>query len=176
MDEDVPVGPPPPRTRDLLLWFWRQLTSMRVALVLLFLLAVASVPGSVFPQRRTNPIEVDAYFEEHPDLAPWLDRLSMFDVFGSPWFGAIYVLLFVSLVGCVVPRSFAHARALRARPPAAPRHLTRLRDSPLVPDHARRPSRSSTPLPPRFAGGATESTARPRRSAASAATSARPAT
>ena len=128
MDEDVPVGPPPPRSRDLLLWAWRQLTSMRVALVLLFLLAVASVPGSVFPQRRTNPIAVAGYFEDHPDLAPWLDRLSMFDVFGSPWFGAIYVLLFVSLVGCVLPRSFAHARALRARPPLAPRHLTRMRD------------------------------------------------
>ena len=128
MDEDVPVGPPPPRKRDLMLWVWRQLTSMRVALVLLFLLAVASVPGSVFPQRRTNPLAVAAYLEDHPDLGPWLDRLAMFDVFGSPWFGAIYLLLFVSLVGCVVPRSFAHARALRARPPAAPRHLTRLRD------------------------------------------------
>ena len=128
MDEDVPVGPPPPRARDLLLWFWRQLTSMRVALVMLFLLAMASVPGSIFPQRRTNPISVAAYFDDHPDLAPWLDRLSMFDVFGSPWFGAIYVLLFVSLVGCVVPRSFAHARVLRTRPPPAPRHLTRMRE------------------------------------------------
>jgi len=128
MDEDVPIGPPPPRARDLMLWTWRQLTSMRVALVLLFLLAVASVPGSVFPQRRTNPVAVAGYVEAHPDLAPWLDRLSMFDVFGSPWFGAIYLLLFVSLVGCVVPRSFAHARALRARPPAAPQHLTRMRD------------------------------------------------
>ena len=128
MDEDVAVGPPPTRTRDLLLWAWRQLTSMRVALVLLFLLAMASVPGSVFPQRRTDPVAVAGYFSDHPDLAPWLDRLSMFDVFGSPWFGAIYLLLFVSLVGCVVPRSFAHARALRARPPATPRYLTRMRD------------------------------------------------
>ena len=31
-------------------WAWRQLTSMRTALVLLFLLALASVPGSVVPQ------------------------------------------------------------------------------------------------------------------------------
>jgi len=120
MDEDVPVGPPPPRRRDLLLWFWRQLTSMRVALVLLFLLAVASVPGSIFPQRRTNPIAVSAYFDDHPDLAPWLDRLSMFDVFGAPWFGAIYLLLFVSLVGCVVPRTRVHLAAMRARPPRPP--------------------------------------------------------
>ncbi len=128
MDEDVPIGPPPPRARDLLLWTWRQLTSMRVALVLLFLLAVASVPGSVFPQERTNPVAVADYRDRNPGLAPWLDRLSLFDVFGSAWFGAVYLLLFVSLIGCVVPRSFAHARALRARPPPAPAHLTRMRD------------------------------------------------
>ena len=50
----------------------------------------------------------------------------MFDVFGSAWFAAVYLLLFVSLVGCVVPRSLHHARALRSRPPAAPRNLDRL--------------------------------------------------
>jgi len=33
---------------------WRGLTSMRTALVLLFLLAVAAIPGSVLPQRAVN--------------------------------------------------------------------------------------------------------------------------
>src|SRR5216683_479735 len=36
-------------------WGWRQLTSMRTALVLLFLLAVASVPGSLLPQQGIDP-------------------------------------------------------------------------------------------------------------------------
>ncbi|MDQ6875586.1 MAG: cytochrome c biogenesis protein ResB [Actinomycetota bacterium] len=105
---------------------WRQLTSMRTALLLLFLLAVAAVPGSVFPQRGLNQIKVDDYFKAHPTLAPVLDRLSFFDVFAAPWFAAIYLLLFVSLVGCLFPRIRLHARALRRQPPAAPLHLDRL--------------------------------------------------
>ena len=106
--------------------WWRQLTSMRTALVLLFLLAVAAVPGSTFPQRKLNEAKVEAYFVQHPKLAPLMDKLSLFDVFASPWFAAIYLLLFVSLVGCLVPRIRVHARALVRKPPAAPRHLDRL--------------------------------------------------
>jgi cytochrome c biogenesis protein len=107
-------------------WAWRQLTSMRTALVLLFLLALAAVPGSVFPQRATSTADVTAYLAEHRGIGPLLDRIGMFDVFGSAWFAAIYILLFVSLTGCVVPRSLQHARVLRSRPPAAPRNLDRL--------------------------------------------------
>jgi cytochrome c biogenesis protein len=108
---------------------WRQLTSMRTALLLLFLLAVASVPGSLLPQRGTNPLEVSDYFADNPGLAPVLDRLWLFDVYASPWFAAVYLLLFVSLVGCLGPRIRLHARALRAAPPPAPRTLSRLRES-----------------------------------------------
>ncbi len=111
---------------ELLRWMWRQLTSMRTALVLLFLLALAAVPGSVFPQRASSPGDVTQYFTDHPTLAPLLDRFSAFDVYGSVWFSAIYLLLFISLAGCVIPRSLVHAKALRARPPAAPRNLARL--------------------------------------------------
>ncbi len=105
---------------------WRSLVSMRTALLLLFLLALASVPGSFLPLRTLNPVEVQTYFVEHPVLAPLLDRLSMFDVFASPWFAAIYLLLFVSLIGCLSSRLRLHARALRTPPPPAPLHLSRL--------------------------------------------------
>ncbi len=105
---------------------WRRLTSMRTALVLLFLLALASVPGSLLPQRRLNPAKVAEYLDRHPTLGPLLDRLGFFDVFGSPWFAAIYLLLFISLVGCLGPRTRLHARALRGAPPPAPRNLHRL--------------------------------------------------
>jgi cytochrome c biogenesis protein len=105
---------------------WRQLTSMRTALVLLFLLALASIPGSVLPQRSVKPEDVNRYFVAHPQLAPVLDRLGGFDVFGSPWFGAIYLLLFTSLIGCILPRSRDHARALLRRVPDAPKRLDRL--------------------------------------------------
>ncbi|TDD63961.1 cytochrome c biogenesis protein ResB [Actinomadura rubrisoli] len=110
-------------------WGWRQLTTMRTALILLFLVALGAVPGSIFPQRGQAPEKVAEYFDEHKTLAPWLDRLSMFDVFAAPWFAAIYILLFVSLAGCVVPRAVKHYRSMRARPPAAPRNLRRLPQS-----------------------------------------------
>jgi cytochrome c biogenesis protein len=111
---------------DWLRWAWRQLTSMRIALVLLFLLALASVPGSILPQESTNPAGVQQYFTAHPALAPWLSRLGLFNVFGAPWFAATYLLLFASLVGCVVPRTFRLVGSARTLPPRAPRHLARL--------------------------------------------------
>jgi len=111
---------------DWLKWAWRQLTSMRIALILLFLLALGSVPGSILPQEGTNPAGVQQYYTSHPALAPLLNHLGLFDVFGAPWFAAIYLLLFASLVGCVVPRTFRLVGSARALPPRAPRHLTRL--------------------------------------------------
>jgi cytochrome c biogenesis protein len=105
---------------------WRQLTSMRTALFLLLLLAVAAVPGSVLPQRGVDANAVTAYLADHPGSGPWIDRLGGFDVYSSPWFSAIYLLLFVSLVGCVLPRTRLHVRALRSAPPRAPRRLERL--------------------------------------------------
>ncbi|WP_159944135.1 MULTISPECIES: cytochrome c biogenesis protein ResB [unclassified Nocardiopsis] len=107
-------------------WAWRILTSMRTALILLFLLAVGAIPGSILPQNVVSVDQVNSYFQDHPDLAPWLDRLYLFDVFSSPWYAAIYLLLFVSLAGCVIPRAVAHARAIRARPVRTPRHLGRM--------------------------------------------------
>ncbi|GAA1994175.1 cytochrome c biogenesis protein ResB [Nocardiopsis rhodophaea] len=107
-------------------WAWRILTSMRTALILLFLLAIGAIPGSVLPQRGVSVDQVTNYFLDHPDIAPWLDRFYLFDVYTSPWYAAIYLLLFVSLTGCVLPRAMAHYRATRARPPKAPRNLDRM--------------------------------------------------
>jgi len=105
---------------------WRALTSMGTALALLFLLALGAVPGALLPQRSLNESKVQQYIAEHPTIGPWLDRLQLFDVFSSFWFTAIYVLLFISLVGCLTPRTIEHMRSLRAVPVAAPRNLSRL--------------------------------------------------
>src|SRR5262249_11685741 len=78
-------------------WGWRQLTSMRTALILLFLLAVGSVPGSLLPQQGINPAGVSDYYATHRLLAPVFGHLSLFNVFGAPWYAAIYLLLFASL-------------------------------------------------------------------------------
>ncbi|MEI2764979.1 MAG: cytochrome c biogenesis protein ResB [Dermatophilaceae bacterium] len=107
-------------------WTWRSLTSMRTALFLLLLLSIAAVPGSVFPQRATDAGRVADYLAANPGVGPWLDRLSFFDVYTSPWFSAVYLLLVVSLIGCIVPRTRMHWHALRARPPRPPARLDRL--------------------------------------------------
>ena len=107
-------------------WFWRQLTSMRTALFLLLLLAIAAVPGSLVPQRSSDPNGVTQYFTDNPDLAPVLDKIQAFDVYSSAWFSSIYLLLFISLIGCVIPRTKHHLQALRAKPPKTPARLARL--------------------------------------------------
>lgn len=114
--------------RGWLRWFWRQLTSMRVALILLLLLAVATIPGSLLPQRSADPNGVVQYEQEHPQLFKVLDAFPIhaFDVYSSVWFSAIYLLLFISLIGCVLPRIVHHWRALRSAPPRTPARLQRM--------------------------------------------------
>jgi cytochrome c biogenesis protein len=107
-------------------WGWRQLTSMRTALILLFLLAAGSIPGSLLPQVGTNPAAVSQYYSSHPVLARIFGDLSLFNVFGAPWFAAVYILLFTSLVGCVLPRTLHLVGSARQPPPRAPSNLSRL--------------------------------------------------
>ncbi|WP_214327291.1 cytochrome c biogenesis protein ResB [Nonomuraea sediminis] len=107
-------------------WGWRTLTAMKTALILLFLFALAAIPGSLLPQRSVVPDQVATFYQNNPTLAQWYDRFQLFDVFTSVWFAAIYLLLFTSLVGCIVPRTATYLRELRRRPPAAPRQLSRL--------------------------------------------------
>lgn len=109
-------------------WFWRQLTSMRVALFLLLMLAIAAIPGSLFPQRSADPNGVVQWEENNPELFAILDSfpIQLFDVYASAWFSAIYLLLFISLIGCVLPRIVHHWRALRGVPPKTPARLSRM--------------------------------------------------
>ncbi|MEG3035298.1 MAG: cytochrome c biogenesis protein ResB [Aurantimicrobium sp.] len=126
VDVDAKIMNPNLGVVGWLRWFWRQLTSMRTALLLLLLLAIAAVPGSLVPQRSSDPNGVSQYFVDHKDTAPILDQFQMFDVYSSAWFSAIYLLLFVSLIGCVLPRTKHHIEALRAQPPVTPANLVRL--------------------------------------------------
>lgn len=112
--------------KGMLRWSWTQLTSMRTALFLLLLLAVGAVPGSLFPQRPANPVVVTDWIRNNPTTGPFLDALQMFDVYSSAWFSAIYILLFISLIGCVTPRAIAHYKAMKSQPPRTPRRLSRL--------------------------------------------------
>ena len=101
---------------------------MRVALILLLLLAVATIPGSLVPQNAADPNGVRQYELDHPDLYKVLNAfpIQAFDVYSSVWFSAIYLLLFISQIGCVLPRITHHWKALRGKPPRTPARLQRM--------------------------------------------------
>ena len=105
---------------------WHWLTSMRTALALLFLLAIAAIPGSLLPQRSLNESNVNDFIETNGTVAEIYDKLQLFDVFSSIWFQAIYVLLMVSLVGCIIPRSWDHYKAWKTPPTRAPKYLAKM--------------------------------------------------
>ncbi|MGW7437384.1 cytochrome c biogenesis protein ResB [Streptomyces sp. NPDC054849] len=125
--EDSPTGPAAGiGVIGWVRWFWRQLTSMRVALILLFLLSLGAIPGSLIPQTNVDPMKVALWKRDNPSWVTVAEKLQLFDVYSSVWFSAIYLLLFISLIGCIVPRSWQFAGQLRGRPPGAPRRLDRL--------------------------------------------------
>ncbi|WP_435187298.1 cytochrome c biogenesis protein ResB [Streptomyces sp. bgisy126] len=124
--EEIVTGGPGLGLVGWLRWFWRQLTSMRIALLLLLLLSLGAVPGSLVPQTSADEMKVQDFKAAHPTLTPIYEKLQFFDVYGSVWFSAIYLLLFVSLIGCIVPRTWQFVGQLRGRPPGAPRRLDRL--------------------------------------------------
>jgi cytochrome c biogenesis protein len=128
IEEQLPTGPENPRLGPVgwLRFLWRQLTSMRTAIVLLLLLAIAAIPGSLVPQTSSDPNGVAQWRAEDPQGAAVIDFFGLFSTFSSPWFSAIYILLFVSLIGCVIPRAWHHGKAILARPPRTPARLERL--------------------------------------------------
>ena len=133
---------------------WRGLTSMRTALTLLFLLALAAMPGALLPQLSLNAHKVDDYVAEHGWWGELLAKLGFFEVYATSWFAAIYLLLFVSLVGCLLPRTWEYFKQMRAKPVLTPRNLSRM------PHHARGRARrdagrgsSAGPRRPCAAGG-----------------------
>ncbi|MBC2682302.1 cytochrome c biogenesis protein ResB [Corynebacterium anserum] len=105
---------------------WQWLTRMKTALVLMVLLVLGALPGALLPQRSLNKDNVAKYIAANGKTAEIFDKLQLFDVFSSTWFAAIYVLLFISLIGCILPRTVDHYKALRTAPPRAPKVLSRM--------------------------------------------------
>ncbi|AUH70005.1 cytochrome c biogenesis protein ResB [Gordonia sp. YC-JH1] len=86
-------------------------------------------PGALLPQRDLNEQKTLKYIADHGTLGTWMDRLQLFEVFSSAWFTAIYLLLFISLVGCLTrapgstTRRCGPGRSSPAEPrPDAPAH------------------------------------------------------
>ena len=111
---------PPLNFWGFLRWTWRQLTSMNTALLLLLLVALAAIPGSILPQRTASILKVNNWKSANPTFANVFDSLGLFDVYGSFWFSAIYILLMISLIGCVIPRLKIYWQSFNEQPPNPP--------------------------------------------------------
>lgn len=108
----APSGARLPRRRSLPphTWIYRQLTSMRVALLLLGALALLTLAGTLLAQApaevRSDPGAYAEWLDSvRPRYGGWtgvLDTLGLFSVFSSIWFKGLLVLLSASLISCSV--------------------------------------------------------------------------
>lgn len=78
-------------------WCWRELHRARVAIALLIVLASLSIIGTLLPQLPAEPRSVMNYVLNHPSTGPIFARLGLFDVFGSWFFIATALLMYLSL-------------------------------------------------------------------------------
>ncbi|MDB5101955.1 MAG: c-type cytochrome biosis protein [Cyanobacteria bacterium RYN_339] len=94
------------------------LSSMKLAIGLLLLVAAASSIGTVFPQDEGIKSIEGAKF------APWLKQLLIaiqaYDAYHAPWFQGLLAVLFLNLACCTYLRFPATWRRLRLAEPAAP--------------------------------------------------------
>lgn len=106
---------------------WRWLIRMRTALYLLGLLGLLSLLATVVPQEPNVPSSVAAWRtgEEGPGrtVATLIDLVGGFDVYGSPAFLALLLLLFLSLTACLIPRITGWVRLVRRSQPPRTRHI-----------------------------------------------------
>jgi cytochrome c biogenesis protein len=93
-------------------WIYRQLTSMRVALTLLFVLALLTLVGTLLAQApeavKGDPRAYGEWLDSvRPKYGGWtgiLDTLGFFSVFSSIWFRGTLLLLSASLITCSLRR------------------------------------------------------------------------
>ncbi|GAB4330320.1 MAG: hypothetical protein Kow0010_15220 [Dehalococcoidia bacterium] len=103
---------------------WQLLINVKFALFLVGLAVVASLAGVIIPQvpaeMRSNAAARSAWLEAQRDtfgqLTGPMDRYDLFDIFHSPWFIGLWLLIIVSVTVCTVSRIRPTVRSVH-RPP-----------------------------------------------------------
>lgn len=94
---------------------WRFFSSVKLTLVLLIILAIASLFGTLIPQQDSA---VEFARRISPGMFQLLSSLSLFDMYHSSWFRVIIGLLALNLIVCSINRLPATLRLFRAAPKA----------------------------------------------------------
>lgn len=108
-----PINPAmKPSGFDPLRFIWQLLCNVKFALVLVGLALLAGLIGIVIPQlpgpMRTNAAAKSAWLElqrnDYGAFTPLMDRWGLFDVFHTPWFNGLWLLIIVAVTVCTVSR------------------------------------------------------------------------
>lgn len=79
---------------------WKLFSSVRLAIVLLILLAITSIAGTVLPQGE--PMQF--YLENYPNLFKLIKAAKLYSMYDAWWFVAIMVLFAINLIVCTINR------------------------------------------------------------------------
>ena len=124
MASNAPATTPPMPKFDPLRATWRLLTNVKFAVALVSLAVLASLLGVVLPQlpaeMRGNPPARSAWLELQRQDFGWLtgtlDGLDLFDVFHSPWFVGLWIVIVAAVTVCTISRFPPTWRSVQ-RPP-----------------------------------------------------------
>ena len=83
---------------------WNFFASVKLALVTLFVLAVASIIGTIVPQKEEAAKYIELYGE---NIAKFFSLLDIQDMYNSWWFVSMLVLFSLNLIVCTIER-FPH--------------------------------------------------------------------
>ncbi|RLB43227.1 MAG: hypothetical protein DRH12_03580 [Deltaproteobacteria bacterium] len=104
--------------------FWKTFSSVRLTIVLLILIAIASVLGTFIPQREEA---VDFARHLNPETLRVFQALGLFDMYHTAWFRILIGLLALNLVVCSIDRFPGVWRRFTAEPtPLRPRLFERV--------------------------------------------------
>ena len=103
---------------------WALFANVKFALFLVGTATMASMIGVVIPQvpveMRANPAARSAWMElrreDYGVFTELMDRFDLFDIFRSPWFVALWVVIMVAVTVCTVSRLRPTWRTVQ-RPP-----------------------------------------------------------
>ncbi len=97
---------------------WDFFASVKVAIVIIILLAVTSIIGTIYPQENAIPSPNPQFYyaDTYGKMGDLYYRLGLSDMYNSWWFLALVLLLAISLIICSIERVIPLYKSLKNQP------------------------------------------------------------